>query len=241
MQGVPWKDFSKGGFSLGKVDYLMGKTSSKNTSGKQGDKSEPVRKSKRLPKRHALGAEIDEDSEDDEIRYLEKLKLKVTTRQKKGKSDGDDDDDQSIKKHKLYTMSSIGASRVAKDGKKMSKSEQALEDTHYKEVLLSDSELEGSKTKKQKKESVESLIDGKREMTLTTRQRALQSSKDGSSVPGSNLIEFPNGLPPAPPRSELNPFPHFTYLPENSSFNINWSLPFVIVVFVHSRAKGEAD
>ena len=52
----------------------------------------------------------------------------------------------------------------------------------------------------------------KREMTLTTRQRALQSSKDASAS-GANLIEFPNGLPPAPPRSEnLSRIYYFSYI-----------------------------
>lgn len=45
-------------------------------------------------------------------------------------------------------------------------------------------------------------MESKREITLTTRQRALQSSKDASSAPGSSLIEFPNGLPPAPSRKQ---------------------------------------
>uniref|UniRef100_A0A7N2N3J4 INO80 complex subunit B-like conserved region domain-containing protein n=1 Tax=Quercus lobata TaxID=97700 RepID=A0A7N2N3J4_QUELO len=43
-------------------------------------------------------------------------------------------------------------------------------------------------------------MDNKREMTLTTRQWALQSSKD--SAPGTSVIEFPNGLPPAPSRKQ---------------------------------------
>ncbi|KAK7840674.1 hypothetical protein CFP56_041470 [Quercus suber] len=54
--------------------------------------------------------------------------------------------------------------------------------------------------KKQKKESVDSLMDNKREMTLIMRQWALQSSKD--SATGTSVIEFPNGLPPAPSRKQ---------------------------------------
>lgn len=191
LQGLPWKDFSRGGFSLGKEDSLMAKI-----SGKQGDKSEPVRKSKRVPKRRVLDEEFGEDDEDDEIRYLEKLKSKVTAGYK------EDDEESSKKLRKLSSMENIGSSRLAKDGKK-SRSDRALEDTDYEEEgLLSDGELECNK-KKQKKESVDLLMDGKKEMTLTTRQRALQSSKDGStSAPGGSLIEFPNGLPPAPSRSE---------------------------------------
>ncbi|KAJ6940808.1 hypothetical protein NC651_006825 [Populus alba x Populus x berolinensis] len=193
LQGVPWKEFSGGGFSLGKDDCSMG--TSKNTAGKQGDKPEPVRKSKRAPKRRVL----DED-EDDEIRYLEKLKSKVPTRHKE--DDGNDDDESSKKQQKLSTLENNGASRLVKDGKKISRSDQASEDEdNEEEELLSNCDFEGSK-KKQKKESIESLTDVKREMTLTKRQQALQSSKDGSSVPDTNLIEFPNGLPPAPSKKQ---------------------------------------
>ncbi|KAG6787037.1 hypothetical protein NC652_007081 [Populus alba x Populus x berolinensis] len=193
LQGVPWKEFSGGGFSLGKDDCSMG--TSKNTAGKQGDKPEPVRKSKRAPKRRVL----DED-EDDEIRYLEKLKSKVPTRHKE--DDGNDDDESSKKQQKLSTLENNGASRLVKDGKKISRSDQASEDEdNEEEELLSNCDFEGSR-KKQKKESIESLTDVKREMTLTKRQQALQSSKDGSSVPDTNLIEFPNGLPPAPSKKQ---------------------------------------
>ncbi|KAG6749782.1 hypothetical protein POTOM_046851 [Populus tomentosa] len=198
LQGVPWKEFSRGGFSLGKEDFLMGKTLGKNTAGKQGNKYE--RKNKRAPKRHVLDGEFGEDEDDDEIRYLEKLKLKVPSRHKE--DDGNDDDESSKKQRKLSTLGSISASRLVKDGKKISRSDQAPEDEDYEEEEpLSDGEFTGSK-KKQKKEYVESLTDGKRELTLTRRQRALQSSKDGSSVPDANLIEFPNGLPPAPSKKQ---------------------------------------
>ncbi|XP_011016610.1 PREDICTED: INO80 complex subunit B-like [Populus euphratica] len=205
LQGVPWKEFSRVGFSLGKEDCLMGKTSGKNTAGKQGNKSE--RKNKRATKRHVLDGEFGEDDDDDEIRYLEKLKLKVPSRHKEVPSrhkedDGNDDDESSKKQRKLSTLGSIGASRLVKDGKKISRSDQAPEDEDYEEEEpLSDGEFVGSK-KKQKKEYVESLTHGKRELTLTKRQRALQSSKDGSSVPDANLIEFPNGLPPAPSKKQ---------------------------------------
>ncbi|KAA8545253.1 hypothetical protein F0562_020037 [Nyssa sinensis] len=39
-------------------------------------------------------------------------------------------------------------------------------------------------------------------MAVTTRQRAIQTGKDISSSSGASLIEFPNGLPPAPPRKQ---------------------------------------
>ncbi|KAL6271883.1 hypothetical protein ACE6H2_028794 [Prunus campanulata] len=200
LKGIPWKDFSRSGFSLGRDNCSMGRISGKNISGKEGDRSEPVRKSKRVPKRRVLDGEFGDDEEDDEIRYLEKLKTsKVTAGYR-------EDDEESSKKHrKLSAVSNIdnaGASRSGKDLKKKSRTDRASGDTDYEEDedSLSDGELEGKK--KQKKESVDSLMDGKKEMTLTTRQRALQSSKDVSSSPGSSLIEFPNGLPPAPSRKQ---------------------------------------
>ncbi|KAJ9171717.1 hypothetical protein P3X46_015040 [Hevea brasiliensis] len=185
LQGVPWKDFSAGGFSLGKDG-----TSGKNASGKHGEKSQPVHVSKRFPKRRVLDLEIGEFYEDDEIRYLTKLKTPKIAAGYKG------DEESNKKQQKLSSMEKIGASKLVNDGKKKSSLDIASKDTDYKEEdLASEGELE------QKKESVDTLMDGKREMKLTTRQRALQSSKDGSAH-GANLIEFSNGLPPAPLRKQ---------------------------------------
>ncbi|KAM4074114.1 hypothetical protein ACB094_10G069000 [Castanea mollissima] len=194
LQGIPWKDFSRGGYSLGKEECLMGKLSGKSTSCKQGDKFELVRKSKRVPKRRVLDGEFGSE-EDDEIRYLEKLRTSKNT--------GYKEDEELSKKHRklsrVSNVENVGSSRSGKDGKR-SKSDIASEDTDYEEdeESRSDGEFEGKKMKKQKKESVDSLMVNKREMTLTMRQWALQSSKD--SAPGTSVIEFPNGLPPAPSR-----------------------------------------
>ncbi|KAK4273289.1 hypothetical protein QN277_021718 [Acacia crassicarpa] len=201
LQGVPWKDFAKGGFGFGKEDSVMGKTSGKNASGKQGDRSEPVRKSKRVPKKRVLHGEFSDDNEeDDEIRYLEKLKTsKVSTVYR--------DDEEVSKKHRklssVSNMENAGSSRPGKDDKIKSRSDRIYEDDDYEEEeeTGSDGEHDDRKKKKQRKESVDVLMDSKREITLTTRQRALQSSKDASAS-GSSLIEFPNGLPPAPPRKQ---------------------------------------
>ncbi|XVE73450.1 hypothetical protein DITRI_Ditri11bG0118600 [Diplodiscus trichospermus] len=209
LQGVPWKDFSKGGFSFGKEDSLMGKTSGKNISGKQGDQACSVRKSKRVSKRRVPDGEFGDDDEDDEIRYLEKLKTSKISPAFKGDDDDDDDDDgESGKKQKklsrVSNIESCGTSKYSKDEKRKHRSDRLSEDTDYEEEdeRVSDSELEGKKKKKQRKESVDALMESKRELTLTTRQRALQSSKDASSVPSSSLIEFPNGLPPPPSRKQ---------------------------------------
>ncbi|KAB2605092.1 hypothetical protein D8674_004809 [Pyrus ussuriensis x Pyrus communis] len=199
LKGIPWKDFSRSGVSLGRDNYSMGRTAGKSTSGREGDRSESVRKSKRVPKRRVLDGDFGDEEEDDEIRYLEKLKISKVAAVYR-----DDDDDESSRKHrKLSAVSNIdnaGASRLDKDLKRKSRTDRVSGDTDYEEEQdsLSDGELEGKK--KQKKEAVDSLMDGKKEMTLTTRQRALQSGKD--AAPGSSLIEFPDGLPPAPSRKQ---------------------------------------
>ncbi|KAB5556123.1 hypothetical protein DKX38_007032 [Salix brachista] len=63
LQGVPWKDFSRSGLNDGKADGLR----VENLFSKQTDHSEPVRKSKWVPKKRLL-------DDDDEIRFLEKVK-----------------------------------------------------------------------------------------------------------------------------------------------------------------------
>lgn len=199
LQGIPWKDFSKVGFTLGREESSM-KGAGKNSSVKQGDKSDSARKSKRAPKKRAVDG-FDDDDDDDEIRYLEKLKnAKYYT------GFGEDDEESSRKHRRLSKFSGNNSqnseggasSRLGKDGKKRSPSE----DTDYEgeEELASEGEPEGKK-KKARKEPVDAIVEPKREMTLTTRQRALQSGRD-ASAPGGSAIEFPNGLPPAPPRKQ---------------------------------------
>lgn len=169
LQGVPWKDFSQGGFRLGKEGSLMGKTSGKNASGKQGDHSGTVRKSKRAPKRRLLDGEFSEDDNDDEIRYLEKLKTsKISPAYK------EDDDEPGKKQKKLSRVSIIenfGTSSSAKDEKRKHRSDRVSEDTDYEEEdePVSDSELEGKKKRKQRKESVEPSMESKREITQIGR------------------------------------------------------------------------
>ncbi|KAL5561024.1 hypothetical protein UlMin_030771 [Ulmus minor] len=204
LQGIPWKDFSRVGFSLGKgSDSLMGRTSAKNASSKEVDRSEPARKSKRVPKRRVLDRDFSDDDEDDEIRYLEKLKIS------KASAGSKDDNEESGKKHRKLSLVSnidnVGASRSGKDGKKKSRSDRVSGDSDYaeEEDSASDGELDGKKKNgTPRKEAIDSSVEGKREITLTSRQRALQSGKDASATLGASLIEFPNGLPPAPPRKQ---------------------------------------
>ncbi|CAL5352201.1 unnamed protein product [Camellia sinensis] len=207
MLGIPWKDFSRDSSTWAKEDSSMGKMPSKNASGNQVEKSEPVRKSKRVPKRRVLDGAFDEDDEDDEIRYLEKLRtFKIAAGR-------EDFEEESIKKQqRISRVSKNGkcdeiledfASMSSKDGKKKSRSERGSEDTDYdeEEELVSDGEPGGNKKKKLRNDSIDSSIESKREPALTTRQRALLN-KDASSASGASVIEFPSGLPPVPPRKQ---------------------------------------
>uniref|UniRef100_A0A6N2LBX8 Uncharacterized protein n=1 Tax=Salix viminalis TaxID=40686 RepID=A0A6N2LBX8_SALVM len=93
-----------------------------------------------------------------------------------------------------------GSTRFGKECKK-SKLGRVSEDTDYveEEDLGSDGD-HTSKRKKPRKELVDLSTKFKKEMTVTTRQRTLQTSKDVSSGFAS-LIEFPYGLPAAPPKT----------------------------------------
>ncbi|CAL5357742.1 hypothetical protein CsSME_00047463 [Camellia sinensis var. sinensis] len=209
LQGIPWKDYTRGNSSRGKEDSSMGKIPEKNASGNLGEKLEPVRKSKRVPKRRVLDAAFDEEDEDDEIRYLEKLKYSKVAAGNK------DFEEESSKKHQRISrvpknskhgeiLENFVSSRSSKDSKK-SRSERGSDDTDYEEdeEIGSDGEPEGKKKKKKlRKDSIDSAIEIRKELALTNRQRALLSSKDASSASGASIIEFPNGLPPAPPRKQ---------------------------------------
>ncbi|XP_068662354.1 uncharacterized protein [Aristolochia californica] len=212
LQGVTWKEFSSG--NLTSKEGSKVKLLDEGGSLKHADKfSEPVRKSKRVPKRRVLDGALDEE-EDEELRYLGRLKTAKVSADH-GAEYGDEGDEDA-KKRKLSKGSRSqmadgvydddveenGSSQRFIDGKRKSRPEKDSEDTDYiedEEDLGSDGGPD-SKRKKLKKESLDSLADGKKEISLTTRQRALQSGKDGSSGTPENLIEFPNGLPPAPSR-----------------------------------------
>ncbi|VFQ78546.1 unnamed protein product [Cuscuta campestris] len=162
------------------------------------EKSDSVRKSKRVPKRRVLDGAFDEDDEDDdEIRYLEKLKTSKAFGLK------DYEEEKSNKHRSLSQVSkSVGEiGKLAKDGKK--RSDKGSDDTEYEEeeMLLSDGDCEGKRRQKQRRDSPPDIVmESKRELALTTRQRALLSSKEPSA--GVNEVEFPNGLPPPPSRKQ---------------------------------------
>ncbi|XVF05941.1 hypothetical protein REPUB_Repub06bG0005300 [Reevesia pubescens] len=212
LRGVPWKDFSKGNLGVRQVDHSRGRVTAESISMKEIDTHEPVRKSKRVPKKRSLEGVLDDADDDDEIRYLEKVKTTRLTADY-GVEHGGDGGRKQRKILKVATRSvdglydidvgDYGSSRMGKEAKK-SRSGRTSEDTDYveeDEESVSDVEPE-NRRKKAKKEIIDFLGDSKKEMTVTTRQRALHAGKDISSSVGIGPIEFPNGLPPAPPKKQ---------------------------------------
>lgn len=177
------KDISKDRLRLGKDD--MRRMVMKNGFETPGEKSDPVRKSKRVPKRRVLDGAFDEDEQDDELRYLEKIRIP--------KVEGPE---PTNKQRNLSRVSKSGRYEILEEGGKSSKdgkrsrSDRVSEDADFEEE---EEMLSGAFR--------DSPPESKREITLTTRQRALLSSKDASNISGASQIEFPNGLPPPPPRS----------------------------------------
>lgn len=175
LQGVTWKDFSR------------------SVSVNGIHKSEPVRKSKRVPKRRMLdmGFNDEDEDEDEEIRYLGKLNASKVA----GDYEGEDKDD---------TAAAYNSPSLSKDSKKKSRSGKVYEDKDYMEdeEPTSDDEPE-AKRKRLRKESLDSLVEGRKEMAFTTRRQALLSGKDVFSGSDAGLVELSNGLPPAPAKSKL--------------------------------------
>ncbi|XP_020682292.1 uncharacterized protein LOC110099473 [Dendrobium catenatum] len=202
-RGDPWKDGSGANSYRSKI--TEGNLSGMQRDQNQGLFSEPIRKSRRVPKKRVLDGEFDDGEEDDELRYIERLKTS------KGSVDYTAENERDgSKKRKLSKVAKVrntsypvdedyNFSRMTKDGRKKSRSGRFSEDSDYVEEdePVSDDNPE-EKRKKQKKLTADSSPDVRLE-PLTTRQRALHPGRDGG---GSSLIEFPDGLPPAPPRKQ---------------------------------------
>ncbi|KAI3445419.1 hypothetical protein Pfo_002084 [Paulownia fortunei] len=206
LRGVPWKDFSKTGFSFGKVDSL-GVIIPEETV-KQAVKHGRSSKSKSIIKKYSSDEVYDEEDDDDEIRYLQKLKTsKIAT------YDNTEYEDK-IRGKKLRKISRVmdrnideyalgigdyDSSRSVKESKK-SRSVRGSEDTDYmeEEESVSDGEIK-HKIKKQRKEAID-VSEYSKESSITTRRRAVLTGRDISPGLGGSLIQFPDGLPPAPPR-----------------------------------------
>lgn len=158
------------------------------------DKLEAVRKSKRVPKRRM----IDESYED--IGGISFTKVNADSRFEYEYGV----EEESKPRRSILRVPKRDGDRVgARTGKdiKTSRPEKSFNDVDYSddEDMVSDEDLGASKRKKIKK-VVDSVSEFRNELVITTRQRALQTGND-VSISGGNLLEFPNGLPPAPPRS----------------------------------------
>ncbi|XP_022741840.1 uncharacterized protein LOC111293324 isoform X2 [Durio zibethinus] len=172
--GVQWKDFSRHGSDYGKGYSSRGKAPGAIAAVNETDRNEPTRKSKRIPKRRVLDVGINSDDEDEEIRYLGRLNAS------NGLSNYKDEEDERKERD----------SAIFEDGDYVEEDEP-----------ISDGEP-GFKRKKLGRVSIDLFVEGRTESTPTTRNRALQSGKDLLSGPGASLVEFPDGLPPAPPKKQ---------------------------------------
>ncbi|KAL5996404.1 hypothetical protein ACLOJK_026482 [Asimina triloba] len=216
LQGVSRKNFS-GGVSNATSKHSGSKMSERSSDIKPSNRSrslptsEAVRKSKRVPKRRIFDGESD-DAEDEEIQYLERLKTAKISADIGGKyedagvMDGNKQKNSQNSKRRRSSIEDVDddeESGVSRLSKKKLRSERESNDAEY-----SEEEEEGldiwsdANKKKQKKESPDSLGDRKKEIFLTSRQRALQLGKDGSAGITAGSVEFPDGLPPPPPRKQ---------------------------------------
>ncbi|CAA6664285.1 unnamed protein product [Spirodela intermedia] len=188
MVAAPWKDFSD--------------QSPSGTSKEADDKtqstavSEPVRKSKRVPKRRVLDGAYDGEDADEEIRYLERLRASKLSSDQQETSGS-----ESKKRQKVSRVSRRGSYEEMMTS--LCCGERDSEDRDYiDEEEEGGSDASESLGKTPRQESLDSLPDSRKEFSLTTRQRALQTGRDGSSGSAASLVEYPDGLPPAPPRRQ---------------------------------------
>jgi hypothetical protein len=177
---------------------------------KQLEVHQSARKSKRVPKSRLLGEVFDdgEENDDDEIRYLEKLRTSKLA-SNYGAEYEDEDEVGSQKQQIVPRISNTEVynynvdlrynySRSDKESM-LSRAGRAFEDNDYCEEEESFSDDEPEPKKKLSRE-IDASDDFETEMAVTTRQRAL---KRGKAI---SVIEFPNGLPPAAPKSENSCF-----------------------------------
>ncbi|KAL8061542.1 hypothetical protein ABFX02_02G092400 [Erythranthe guttata] len=209
LSGVPWRDFSETGFSLRKVDSFgvdIPEESVKQAVKHIGRSSKSKSEMKKYSSDEVYGEEDDDD--DDEIRYLQKLR---TSKIELDDNIDCEDESRGKKLRKLSRVlnrnsdeyaSVIGdydSSRSGKESKK-SKSVRAFEDTEYMEEEGSASEGEiKHKNKKQMKEMID-FSEYSKGSSITTRRRANLIGRDISPGLDANSVQFPDGLPPAPPR-----------------------------------------
>lgn len=175
------------GLCSAKSSHASLDTTSKADSGKTN--TYPVRKSNRISKRRVL-----DDDDDEEIQFVRTVKMGKVV----GAEEDVDEDEERNRKHKKLSKvmkQNVEYPRGVGTSDKKDKSGKASfdDDDDYvkdEEEGLSDAEVE-VESKSGRARRRESLSEVKTEMTVTTRRRSGHSG---------NLIEFPGGLPPAPPR-----------------------------------------
>ncbi|CAH8304456.1 unnamed protein product [Eruca vesicaria subsp. sativa] len=157
----------------------------------------PIRKSNRTSKRRVLGEELGglDDDDDGEIQFLRRVKMgkKVVAVEE----DVDEDEERNRKHKKLSKVmkQNVEYPRGVGTSEKSGKTGKAFDDDYDYDYVkdeeegLSDAEIE-LESKSGRARRREGLSE-KTEMTVTTRRRSGHSG---------NLIEFPRGLPPAPPK-----------------------------------------
>lgn len=187
LRGLPWKDFSSTGFSFEKV------------GASRGLKHERSHKTKH-PTNMSPSDEVYDEEDDDEIRYLQKLKSsKFSSYRNIGYEEG-------TRGKKLRKLSNVmdrdtsgyglnmGGYEYPRSGKESKKpgSIRSSEDTDFMEEAEEESVLD----------SIDVPELNKRGSSITTRRKAIETGLDNSPSLGPSLIQFPDGLPPAPPRSK---------------------------------------
>ncbi|XP_057856050.2 uncharacterized protein LOC131065540 [Cryptomeria japonica] len=193
------------------------KLADESTSGKQVEinnfaGNQPVRKSSRIPKKRVLDGEIDEDEDTEEASQRKNLrtpKKRLQNGEYDDREEGETLQRKSSRIPKKRMLESEYDEEDEEDGahfhkrkQKKLKSARDAEDLYeYEEEVATDGDFENSDIEPEgrkngkRKETLNSTIDEKKEIPLTARQRAMQSSKDMDTEVGANLIEFPEGLP----------------------------------------------
>nr|GMD83879.1 ABC transporter F family member 4-like [Ipomoea batatas] len=176
LQGIPWKDFSKSGFSFGRSN------SSGDIPLMQSAKYKPARKGKHVSKTSRLASYGGENDEDEEgSKKLQRISKVLN---------------QSAN---VYDVKPRDYNSKARKERRNSKPVRAFEDNAdyvEEEESLSDTELRPKK--KHCKDLNDILGSARNEMAMTTRRRALQTGKEVSSLSSMSAVEFPHGLPPPP-------------------------------------------
>ncbi|XP_078441174.1 uncharacterized protein LOC144711126 [Wolffia australiana] len=194
----PWKNFGDQGFFRPSKEF--------NEKLQTSAGSEPVRKSKRVPKRRVLDGAFDGDDADEEIRYLERLKAAKLSMEQQETSGSENKKrlkgSKALKRSSYEEDDDFSLQPRSREGRKKPRSDRDSEDREDVDEEEGASDTSHSPRKKAREESLESLADTRKEVSLTTRQRALQTGRDGTGGSANNLIEFPDGLPPAPPRRQ---------------------------------------